>query len=140
MIEFIMNNFWQIACSVLATLLVTLIFYLRYIVKNYKNVTKKYLESLDKQNEYCDDILELQKTCSTDGTKYINLLTGHIDLQECVSRFIVEHNSWHDRKIAFYYDKGKWHCCYCDEMPQGDIVTEQEEINVQNENNDENEG
>lgn len=138
MIEFNTNILWLITCSVLATLLVTLVFYLRYIVKNYKNVTKKYLESLAKQNEYCDKILELQKTCSTDGAKYINLLTEHIDLQERVSHFIVEHNSWHDRKIAFYYDKDGWHCLYADEIPQGDVVTEHEEINAQNENNNEN--
>ena len=55
-----------------------------------------------------------------------------------VKDFIDEHNYWHDRKISFYYDQNGWHCCYDDEMPQGDVVSEQEEINVQNENNDEN--
>ena len=55
-----------------------------------------------------------------------------------VKDFIDEHNYWHDRKIRFYYDQDGWHCCYDDEMPQGDVVSEQEEMNVQNENNDEN--
>ena len=55
-----------------------------------------------------------------------------------VTGFVKSHNSWHDRKIRFYYDQDGWHCCYDDEMPQGDVVSEQEEINVQNENNDEN--
>ena len=52
--------------------------------------------------------------------------------------FVESHNSWHDRKIKFYYNQDGWHCCYADEMPQGDVVSEQEEINVQNENNGEN--
>ena len=55
-----------------------------------------------------------------------------------VTGFVKNHNEWHDRKIRFYYDQDGWHCCYDDEMPQGDVVSEQEEINVQNENNDEN--
>lgn len=55
-----------------------------------------------------------------------------------VNDFIDGHNYWHDRKISFYYDQNGWHCCYADEMPQGDVVTEQEEINVQNEKEDEN--
>ena len=45
-----------------------------------------------------------------------------------VKDFIDEHNEWHDRKIRFYYDQDGWHCCYDDEMPQGDVVTEEEEI------------
>ena len=60
------------------------------------------------------------------------------DLVDIVNGFVEKHNSCHDRKIVFYYDKGGWHCHYCDEMPQGDVVTEQEGINAQNENNDEN--
>ena len=55
-----------------------------------------------------------------------------------VTGFVKSHNSWHDRKIAFYYDKDGWHCYYADEIPQGDVVTEQEEINAQNEKEDEN--
>ena len=52
-----------------------------------------------------------------------------------VNDFIDGHNYWHDRKIRFYYDKDSWHCCYADEMPQSDVVTDQEEIIPQNENN-----
>ena len=55
-----------------------------------------------------------------------------------VTGFVKSHNSWHDRKIAFYYDKDGWHCCYADEMLQGDTFTEQEEITQQTENNNEN--
>ena len=55
-----------------------------------------------------------------------------------VTGFVKSHNSWHDRKIKFYYDQDGWHCCYDDEMPQGDVVTEQEEITQQTENKDEN--
>ena len=55
-----------------------------------------------------------------------------------VTDFINEHNSWHDRKIRFYYNQDGWHCCYADEMPQGDTFIDQEEITPQNENNNEN--
>ena len=55
-----------------------------------------------------------------------------------VTRFVKSHNEWHDRKIRFYYDNNGWHCCYADEMPQGNTFTEQEEITPQNENKDEN--
>ena len=55
-----------------------------------------------------------------------------------VTGFVKSHNEWHDRKIRFYYDKDGWHCCYADEMPQGDTFTDQEEITQQNENKDEN--
>ena len=55
-----------------------------------------------------------------------------------VTGFVKSHNSWHDRKIRFYYDQDGWHCCYTDEMPQGDTFTEQEEITPQNKNNNEN--
>ena len=71
----------------------------------------------------------------------IDLLRAKIDLNSVINTvkdFIDEHNYWHDRKIRFYYDKDGWHCCYADEMPQGNIVTDQEEITPQNENKDEN--
>ena len=55
-----------------------------------------------------------------------------------VKDFIDEHNFWHDRKISFYYDQNGWHCCYDDEMPQGDTFIDQEEITQQTENKDEN--
>ena len=55
-----------------------------------------------------------------------------------VKDFIDEHNYWHDRKIRFYYDIDGWHCCYDDEMPQGDTFTEQEEISPLNGKDNEN--
>ena len=55
-----------------------------------------------------------------------------------VNDFIDEHNYWHDRKIKLYYDIDGWHCCYADEMPQGDTFTDQEEITQQTKNNNEN--
>lgn len=55
-----------------------------------------------------------------------------------VTGFVNSHNSWHDRKIRFCYDQDSWHCCYDDEMPHGNIVTDQEEITPQNENINEN--
>ena len=70
-----------------------------------------------------------------------DLLHAKMELNSVVNTvkdFIDEHNYWHDRKIRFYYDQDGWHCCYDDEMPQGNVVSEQEEMNVQNENNDEN--
>ena len=60
------------------------------------------------------------------------------DLIYAVKGFIDRHNEWHDRKIRFYYDQDGWHCCYADEMPQGDTFIDQEEITQQNENKDEN--
>ena len=70
-----------------------------------------------------------------------DLLHTKMELNNVVNTvkvFIDEHNYWHDRKIRFYYDIDGWHCCYADEMPQGDTFTEQEEITQQNENKDEN--
>ena len=55
-----------------------------------------------------------------------------------VTGFVKSHNEWHERKVRCYYDKDGGQCCYDDEMPQGDMVTDQEEITHQNENNDEN--
>lgn len=131
MIEFIMNNFWQIACSVLAILTAIVFSFECYVRKEYNKVVKKYLESLAKQLEYCYKISDLQNKSIYTNDKYLSLL-------KCASDFVNEHNSWHDRKIAFYYDKDGWHCLYADEIPQGNVVSEQEEINTQNENNDEN--
>ena len=66
--------------------------------------------------------------------------TELLSIIHAVEDFIEEHNSWHDRKICLYYNKDGWNCCYVDEIPQGDIVTDQEEITHQNENKDENQG
>ena len=70
-----------------------------------------------------------------------DLLHAKMELNSVVNTvkdFIDEHNYWHDRKIRFYYDIDGWHCCYDDEMPQGDTFTEQEEITQQNEKDNEN--
>ena len=70
-----------------------------------------------------------------------DLLHAKMELNSVVNTvkdFIDEHNYWHDRKISFYYDQNGWHCCYADEMPQGDTFTNQEEITPQNKNNNEN--
>ena len=64
--------------------------------------------------------------------------TEYRDLIYAVKEFIDRHNEWHDRKIRFYYDQDGWHCCYDDEMPQGDTFTDQEEITPQNEKDNEN--
>ena len=70
-----------------------------------------------------------------------DLLHAKIELNSVVNTvkdFIDEHNFWHDRKIRFYYDQDGWHCCYADEMPQGDTFTTEEEITPQNEISNEN--
>ena len=124
MIEFIMNNFWQIACSVLAILTAIAFSFECYVRKEYNKVVKEYFELLDKVDEKTD---------------LINATRSELSNLACsVKAFVEEHNSWHDRKIAFYFDQDGWHCCYDDEIPQGDVITEQEEITPQNENNNEN--
>ena len=55
-----------------------------------------------------------------------------------VTGFVKSHNEWHDRKISFYYDQNGWHCCYADEMPQGDTFITEEEITPLNEKDNEN--
>ena len=70
-----------------------------------------------------------------------DLLHAKMELNSVVNTvkdLIDEHNYWHSRKIRFYYDNNGWHCCYADEIPQGDIFTTEEEITQQNENNNEN--
>ena len=82
-----------------------------------------------------------RKLAESYGELRIKSLVKKVELNSVVNTvkdFIDEHNYWHDRKIRFYYDQDGWHCCYDDEMPQGDVVTEQEEITQQNENNNEN--
>ena len=73
-------------------------------------------------------ILEDSLETETKYNKVICVVTG----------FVESHNEWHDRKISFYYDQDGWHCCYDDEMPQGNTFTTEEEITPQNENKDEN--
>ena len=82
-----------------------------------------------------------RRTAETHHGLRRDLLHTKMELNSVVNTvkdFIDEHNYWHDRKIRFYYDKNGWHCCYDDEMPQGDTFTTEEEITPQNENKDEN--
>lgn len=120
MIEFIGNNirdisYWLMFLAVLGA----------YILLHYQK--KAYKEELKETR--------LGLTKELLGTE-----TDYRDLIFAVKRFIDGHNVWHDRKIRLYYDKDGWHCCYTDEMPQGDTFTEQEEITQQNEKEDENQG
>ena len=85
---------------------------------------KAYRKLADMQTATLKDLLSTE----TEYNKVICVVTDFID----------EHNFWHDRKIRFYYDQDGWHCCYADEMPQGNIVPDQEEITPQNKNNNEN--
>ena len=85
---------------------------------------KAYRKLADMQTATLKDLLSTE----TEYNEVISVVTG----------FVKSHNEWHDRKISFYYDQNGWHCCYADEMPQGDVVTDQEEITPQNENKDEN--
>ena len=85
---------------------------------------KAYRKLADMQTATLKDLLSTE----TEYNEVISVVTDFID----------EHNFWHDRKISFYYDQNGWHCCYDDEMPQGDTFIEQEEITQQTENNNEN--
>ena len=119
MIEFIGNNIRDISYWLMLLAMVGAYILLHYQKKAYRNVAEKHraLSSyiVDKETELRSIV-------------------------NAVNDFIDEHNYWHDRKISFYYDQNGWHCCYADEMPQGDTFTEQEEITQQNENNNENQG
>lgn len=90
---------------------------LHYQKKAYRRLAEMHTSTLK-------DLLSTEMECN----KVISMVT----------EFVESHNSWHDRKIKFYYNQGGWHCCYADEIPQGNIVTDQEEITPQNENKDEN--
>ena len=117
MIEFIGNNIRDISywLMFLATLGA-------YILLHYQKKAYKRLAEMRKAN--LKDLLSTEM----EYNKVICVVTG----------FVKSHNEWHDRKIKFYYDQDGWHCCYADEMPQGDIVPDQEEIIPQNKNNNEN--
>ena len=82
-----------------------------------------------------------RKLAESYGELRIKSLVKKVELNSVVNTvkdFIDEHNYWHDRKIRFYYDIDGWHCCYVDEMPQGDTFITEEEITPQNKNNNEN--
>ena len=124
MIEFIKLHIGEILFLLMSFAFVCAYIALHLQIKARKKLFKEYEKLID----------EHENTLS-------ELLASSIELAVIISKveqFVNEHNSWHDRKIAFYYDKDGWHCLYADEIPQGDVVTEQEEINAQNEKEDEN--
>ena len=87
---------------------------------------KAYRKLADMQTATLKDLLSTE----TEYNEVISVVTDFID----------EHNFWHDRKIRFYYDQDGWHCCYDDEMPQGDTFITEEEITPLNEKDNENQG
>lgn len=117
MIEFIGNNIRDISYWLMFLAMVG-----AYILLHYQK--KAYIRAVETHHGLRRDLLYTKME-----------LNGVVNT---VKDFIDEHNYWHDRKIRFYYDIDGWHCCYDDEMPQGDVVTEQEEITLLNENKDEN--
>lgn len=124
MIEFITEYIGEITYCFMFVAVVSCYYALYLQKKTREKLFKEYEKLLD----------EHENTLS-------ELLASSIELAVIISKvekFVEEHNSWHDRKIAFYYDKDGWHCLYADEIPQGDVVTEQEEINEPNEHNNEN--
>ncbi len=118
MIEFIGNNARDIGYWLMFLAMVGAYILLHYQKKAYKEELKETRLGLTKE------LL---------GTE-----TDYRDLIYAVKGFIDRHNEWHDRKIRFYYDQDGWHCCYADEMPQGDTFTDQEEITPLNEKDNEN--
>ena len=124
MIEFIKLHIFEISYLLMLFAVVCSYIAVHIQIKARKKLFKEYKKLAD----------EHENTLS-------ELLAESIELASIYSKvegFVNEHNSWHDRKIAFYYDKDGWHCCYDDEMPQGDTFIEQEEITQQTENNNEN--
>ena len=117
MIEFIGNNIRDISYWLMLLAMVGAYILLHYQKKAYRNVAEKHraLSSyiVDKETELRSIV-------------------------NAVNDFIDEHNYWHDRKISFYYDQDGWHCCYADEMPQGDTFITEEEITPLNEKDNEN--
>ena len=117
MIEFIGNNIRDISYGLMFLAMVG-----AYILLHYER--KAHRRAVETHHGLRRDLLHTKMELNS--------------VVNTVKDFIDEHNYWHDRKIRFYYDIDGWHCCYDDEMPQGDVVTEQEEITQQNENKDEN--
>ena len=117
MIEFIKDNINDISYGLMFLAMVGAHILLHYQKKAYRRLDGMHTATLK-------DLLSTEM----EYNKVICVVTG----------FVKSHNEWHDRKIKFYYDQDGWHCCYADEMPQGDTFTDQEEITPQNENNNEN--
>ena len=117
MIEFIGNNIKDISYWLMFLAMVGAYILLHYQKKAYRRLDEIHTANLK-------DLLSTEM----EYNKVICVVTG----------FVESHNSWHDRKIKFYYNQGGWHCCYADEMPQGNVVTKQEEITPLNEKDNEN--
>lgn len=117
MIEFIGNNISDISYWLMFLAMVGAYVLLHYQKKAYKRLAEMHTATLK-------DLLSTEM----EYNKIICVVTG----------FVKSHNEWHDRKIRFYYDQDGWHCLYADEMPQGDVVTGQEEINKPNGKDNEN--
>ena len=117
MIEFIGNNAKDIGYWLMFLAVVCAYILLYYQKKAYKRLAEMHTATLK-------DLLSTEM----EYNKVICVVTG----------FVKSHNEWHDRKIRFYYNQDGWHCFYDDEMPQGNIVTDQEVITQQNENKNEN--
>lgn len=124
MIEFITKHIGEISYLLMLFAVVCAYIALHLQIKSRKKLFKEYEELLDEHENAV--------------TKSLAQTFELLSICAVIEAFVNEHNSWHDRKIAFYYDKDGWHCCYCDEIPQGDVVSEQEEINEPNEHNNEN--
>ena len=119
MIDFIKDNIKDISYWLMFLAMVSAYILLHFQRKAYRKLDEKHIKLLI-------DLLEKESEL--------------LSIIHTVEDFIEEHNSWHDRKICLYYNQDGWHCCYADEMPQSDVVTEQEEITQQTENKDENQG
>ena len=117
MIDFIKDNIKDISYWLMFLAMVSAYILLHFQRKAYRKLEEKHIKLLI-------DLLEKESEL--------------LSIIHTVEDFIEEHNSWHDRKICLYYNQDGWHCCYADEMPQSDVVTEQEEITQQNGKEDEN--
>lgn len=124
MIEFITKHIGEISYLLMLFAVVCSYIAVHIQIRARKKLFKEYEELIDEH----EDVL----------SKFLAQSIEISSLYMAVEEFVKEHNSCHDRKIRFYYDKDGWHCCYANEIPQGDIVTEQEEITPLNENKDEN--
>ena len=117
MIEFIGNNIRDISYWLMFLAAVGAYILLHYQRKAYRRLAEMHTATLK-------DLLSTEM----EYNKVICVVTG----------FVKSHNSWHDRKIRFYYDQDGWHCCYDDEIPQGDTFITEEEITPLNEKDNEN--
>ena len=117
MIEFITRHADDISFWVMSAFAILNCALLHYQKKAYRRLAEMHTAALK-------DLLSTEM----EYNKVICVVTG----------FVKSHNEWHDRKIRFYYDQDGWHCCYDDEMPQGDTFITEEEITPLNEKDNEN--